>query len=97
MICHSNFDHGSLYPQYATVSAPVFQERRTKQIRRYFVLRIVTSTHDALSKTGERLIPAPVLSTKTIGSGRGQGFTVETEVVTGAVTGQSWEKGVEKD
>lgn len=43
------------------------------------MLRIVTSTQDALSRTRERLIPTPVLSTKTIGSGRGQGFTVETE------------------
>lgn len=80
--CHSNFDHGSLYTQqceYATVSAPVFQERHV-QIRKYFVLRIVTGTQDALSGTRKRLIPTAVLSTKTIESGRGQDFTVETEV-----------------
>lgn len=44
------------------------------------MLRIVTSTQDVLSRTRERLIPTLVLSTKTIGNGRGQGFTGETQV-----------------
>lgn len=43
------------------------------------MLRIVTSTQDDLSRPRKKVIPTLVLSTKTIGSGRGQDFTVETE------------------
>lgn len=40
------------------------------------MLRIVISTQDALSKRTERLIPIPVLSTKTIERGGGRALVV---------------------